>query len=134
MKWILLCLAAAPAFAASCDSLTSLALPDTTVTMAQVVPAGEFVAPGAGQGQKLIAGRNVIGSQLFERLEILAFFVGAQQRRIVVGFLYDSRFHVIDLPVKHRCLLGIGDQGSQEDGSTPFVHVGVELLNRLNAG
>jgi feruloyl esterase len=58
MKWILLCLAAAPAFAASCDSLTSLALPDTTITMAQVVPAGEFVAPGAGQGQKKGGARN----------------------------------------------------------------------------
>src|SRR5579864_3486266 len=58
MKWILLCLAAAPAFAASCDSLTSLALPDTTITMAQVVPAGEFVPPGAGQGQKKGSARN----------------------------------------------------------------------------
>ena len=45
-------LAASPAFAASCESLSSLRLADTTVTMAQVVPAGQFSPPNAGQGQK----------------------------------------------------------------------------------
>ncbi len=53
-----LCVAAGPAFAASCDSLTALALPDTTITSAQVVAAGEFVPPGAAQGQKKGGGRN----------------------------------------------------------------------------
>jgi feruloyl esterase len=43
-------LPAAPAFAASCDSLASLALKDTTITAAQVVPAGHFTPPGAAQG------------------------------------------------------------------------------------
>jgi len=38
---------AAPAFAASCESLASLALPDAKSTMAQLVPAGEFT-PAAG--------------------------------------------------------------------------------------
>jgi feruloyl esterase len=38
-------LAAAPAAAASCESLTSLTLPDTTITLAQPVAAGEFTAP-----------------------------------------------------------------------------------------
>ena len=33
--------------AASCDSLASLTLPDTTITSAQMVAAGEFVAPPA---------------------------------------------------------------------------------------
>lgn len=38
-------LIAAPARAASCESLTSLSLPDTTITKAEVVPAGAFKAP-----------------------------------------------------------------------------------------
>ena len=44
--WVLACLIASPAFADSCESLASLALPDTTITKAQVVPAGAFVPPG----------------------------------------------------------------------------------------
>jgi feruloyl esterase len=40
-----------PVFAASCESIASLALPDTTITMAQVVAAGAFVPPGGGQGK-----------------------------------------------------------------------------------
>jgi len=42
-------LCAVPAFSATCESLTSLSLPDTTVTMAQPVAAGAF-APPAGRG------------------------------------------------------------------------------------
>ena len=41
---------ALPAMAATCESLTSLTLPDTTITMAQSVPAGGFTLPG-GNGQ-----------------------------------------------------------------------------------
>lgn len=37
----------APARAASCESLASLSLPDTTITKAEVVPAGAFKAPPA---------------------------------------------------------------------------------------
>jgi feruloyl esterase len=52
--WILACLPAASAFASSCDSLAALALKDTTITMAQIVPAGQFSPPGdrqaAGRG------------------------------------------------------------------------------------
>ena len=41
----------APAFGSSCDSLTKVALPDSTITMAQVVPAGQFTPPsGGGRG------------------------------------------------------------------------------------
>jgi feruloyl esterase len=40
--------AASPAFAATCDSLASLALPDTTITLAQTVAAGAFAPPGGG--------------------------------------------------------------------------------------
>jgi len=36
---------AAPAKAASCESLASLSLPDTTITLTQIVPAGSFVLP-----------------------------------------------------------------------------------------
>src|SRR6202046_3934274 len=41
-----------PAFAASCDSLASLALPDTTITMARLVPAGQFSVPSDGQSKR----------------------------------------------------------------------------------
>jgi feruloyl esterase len=49
---VLMCSIAAPAFAASCESLASLALPDATITSAQIVPAGQFSQPGApGKGK-----------------------------------------------------------------------------------
>jgi feruloyl esterase len=41
---------AVPAFAASCDGLASLALPDMTVTSAQLVAAGAFAPPAGGRG------------------------------------------------------------------------------------
>ena len=42
---------ALPGASATCDSLTSIQLPDTTVTLAQSVDAGAFVLPGgAGRG------------------------------------------------------------------------------------
>ena len=44
-------LGAAPAFAASCESLTSLSLPETTITLAQAVAAGTFTVPGAAGGK-----------------------------------------------------------------------------------
>ena len=47
--WVLACLSADPTFAASCESLAALALKDTTITMAELVPAGRFQAPGAPQ-------------------------------------------------------------------------------------
>ena len=39
-------LSPAPASAASCSSLASLSLPDTTITLAESVPAGSFTQPG----------------------------------------------------------------------------------------
>ena len=45
---ILMC--AAPALAASCEGLSSLALPDTTITSAQSVGAGELNMPGGRGG------------------------------------------------------------------------------------
>jgi tannase/feruloyl esterase len=44
------------AAATTCESLSSLSLPDTTITMAQAVPAGSFVAPGGGRGGRGAAG------------------------------------------------------------------------------
>ena len=38
---------AAPSFAATCESLTTLKLPDTTITSAQPVAAGAFIPPGS---------------------------------------------------------------------------------------
>ena len=53
MTWMLCVLgllSAMPAFGTSCDSLAKLALPDTTITTAQIVPAGEFSTGGERQG------------------------------------------------------------------------------------
>jgi feruloyl esterase len=41
---------------ATCDSLSSLTLPNTTITMAQMVAAGSFVAPARGPSTAGIAG------------------------------------------------------------------------------
>ncbi len=47
MKLILVCaFLSAPVWGATCDSLASLALPNTTITLAQSVAAGEFTPPG----------------------------------------------------------------------------------------
>jgi feruloyl esterase len=43
-------LCALPAFSATCESLSSLSLPNTTITLAQSVAAGAFTAPAAGRG------------------------------------------------------------------------------------
>ena len=37
---------AVPSWAATCESLGSFALPNATITLAQSVAAGEFMAPG----------------------------------------------------------------------------------------
>jgi feruloyl esterase len=47
---VLACLQAAPALSATCDTLASLALKDTAIGMAQLVPAGQFSAPAGGRG------------------------------------------------------------------------------------
>ena len=40
----------APSFAATCESLSALSLPNTTITAAQVVAAGAFTPPPTGRG------------------------------------------------------------------------------------
>jgi len=50
MVWIFAFLPAVPAFGSSCDSLKALTLKDTTVTMVQVVAAGQFSPPGEREG------------------------------------------------------------------------------------
>jgi len=47
-----------PAMAATCESLASLSLPATTITMAQTVPAGGFSLPG-GNAQANAAYQNL---------------------------------------------------------------------------
>ena len=49
---VLVCFLIPSAFAASCEILVSLALPDTTITAAQIVPAGQFSQPGASGKSK----------------------------------------------------------------------------------
>src|SRR6266849_4374867 len=51
-------LAAVPAFAATCDSLATLALPDASITSAQEIPAGQFTAPGGGNAKGKNKGLN----------------------------------------------------------------------------
>src|SRR5262245_30799847 len=46
---------AAAASAASCESLASLGLPNTTITLAQTVAAGTFTPPGGRQGRGAVA-------------------------------------------------------------------------------
>src|SRR6266700_2002160 len=54
---IFLCFASLPLFGANCASLANLKLPATTITSAETVAAGTFVAPGpAGRGGNLFAG------------------------------------------------------------------------------
>ena len=43
------CLAASSALAATCDALATVKLTDATITRAQLVPAGQFLAPGESQ-------------------------------------------------------------------------------------
>src|ERR1700722_3345278 len=43
-------LLAASCWATTCESIASLALPNTTITLAQPVAAGEFVPPGGTAG------------------------------------------------------------------------------------
>src|SRR6202140_2953550 len=45
----ILSMVATPLFAASCESLASLAFPDAKITLTQVVSAGAFSPPGGGQ-------------------------------------------------------------------------------------
>jgi feruloyl esterase len=45
-----LCLIVTPAFGATCESLKSLSLENTTITMAETVAAGQFSLPATGRG------------------------------------------------------------------------------------
>jgi tannase/feruloyl esterase len=49
--WTLACVSAPPAFAAPCDSLSTLKLQEGAITLAQAVPAGQFSPPGQGGGR-----------------------------------------------------------------------------------
>jgi feruloyl esterase len=51
-------LTAIPAFAATCDSLATLALPDASITSAQEVPAGQFAPPGGANAKGKNKGLN----------------------------------------------------------------------------
>jgi feruloyl esterase len=61
MKTVLTFLLTLPMFAATCESLASLTLPDSTITMAQVVAPGQFTPPGLGQakGKALLVYRDL---------------------------------------------------------------------------
>jgi feruloyl esterase len=57
--------------AATCDSLTSLTLPNTTITLAETVAAGSFVAPGRGPstGAGQAAGQRLTDLPAFCRVQ-----------------------------------------------------------------
>src|SRR5262249_45707141 len=44
--WAAVCLFATPLLAAPCESLASLSFKDAKITSAQIVPSGQFLAPG----------------------------------------------------------------------------------------
>src|SRR5262245_13132937 len=48
--WALACVSATPVFAAPCDTISALKLQDATITLAQVVPAGQFSMPAGREG------------------------------------------------------------------------------------
>ncbi len=52
-------LCAAPMLAATCESLASLTLPDTTITSVQQVEAGAFTAPAGGRGNNANAYKDL---------------------------------------------------------------------------
>ena len=58
----LLCVLAAPAFGADCESLRTLALPNTHITMAEVHAAGDFTPPGGRAAAGLPAFCRVTGT------------------------------------------------------------------------
>jgi feruloyl esterase len=60
---LLVLFAASPAAAATCESVASLSLPDSTVTLAETVAAGQFTPP-AGRGR----GRGGPGADVFASL------------------------------------------------------------------
>ncbi len=63
MRTLIACtfLAALPAFAATCESLASTSLPDTTITITQSVPTGSFTPPYGSPIDKLPAFCRVAG-------------------------------------------------------------------------
>ncbi len=58
--WVLPCMMAAPMFAGACESLASLKLPDTTITMAQVVGAGAFSSSSRRRGNRVPGSSRVL--------------------------------------------------------------------------
>jgi len=68
MVLAVLAFSAPPATAASCESLGSLALPDTTITLAQIVAAGSFTPPISGGSS--IAGRPSAADMRFANLPV----------------------------------------------------------------
>jgi hypothetical protein len=54
---------------AACESLSSLALPNTSITLAQMVPAGGFTLPGNGCDSAAIQPVARLASALQEALE-----------------------------------------------------------------
>jgi feruloyl esterase len=74
---------AVPAFAASCESLASLSLPNTTVTLAQLVPAGAF-SPPAPEGRGGRGGPNYKDLPAFCRVLATARPTGDSEIKIEV--------------------------------------------------
>src|ERR1700757_4551035 len=62
MKVIYILLAALPAVGATCESLSNLSLPNTTIAKAESVAAGAFTPPGGQPMAKLPAFCRITGS------------------------------------------------------------------------
>jgi hypothetical protein len=93
MKTVLTFLMAVPMFAATCESLASLALPDSTITMAHVVAAGQFTPPGPGQAKVKTALvyrgwaaiNNGLGGVIDTRAPITALAIGPSGGVLYLG-------------------------------------------------
>src|SRR6187455_3078447 len=81
----LLVFSARPVAAQSCEMLSSLKLPDATITMAQSVAAGAFTPPqggGRGGGAQAITGLRHQGRSLASLFRMERQVPGNRQRRM----------------------------------------------------
>src|SRR5579862_9314821 len=126
MRTLFVCtaLAALPACAATCESLASTSLPDTTVTIAQSVPAGAFTPPYGNAIDKLPAFCRVAGvirptSDSYIRFEVWLPSSGWNGKFLGVGnggFAGAIGFNSMGADLKRGYATAGTDTGHEADG------------------
>jgi hypothetical protein len=122
-----------PASAAECESLSHLALPNTTVTVAQSVPAGTFITAYGDSIDKLPAFCRVAGvikptSDSYIRFEVWLPAAGWNERYLGVGnggFAGFIEFGTMVRYLKRGYATGstdTGHEGDEMDASWAFRH------------